>query len=37
MTIGELVEYLNFRDQKALSNFFTQRSGMNPLAYRDRQ
>ena len=37
MTIGEIAGYLNFSDQSALSNFFKQRSGMTPLAYRNRQ
>ena len=37
MTIGEIADYLNFSDQSALSNFFQQRSGMTPLAYRNRQ
>lgn len=37
MTIGEIADYLNFSDQSALSNFFKQRSGMTPLAYRNRQ
>lgn len=36
MTIGEIADYLNFSDQSALSNFFKQRSGMTPLAYRNR-
>ena len=37
MTIGENADYLNFSDQSALSNFFKQRSGMTPFAYRNRQ
>ena len=37
MTIGEIADYLNFSDQSALTNFFKQRSGMTPLAYRNRQ
>ena len=37
MTIGEIADYLNFSDQSALSNFFKQRSGMTPFAYRNRQ
>lgn len=37
MTIGEIADYLNFSDQSALSNFFKHRSGMTPLAYRNRQ
>ena len=37
MTIGEIADYLNFSDQSSLSNFFKQRSGMTPLAYRNRQ
>ena len=34
MTIGEIATHLNFSDQSALTNFFKQRSGMTPLAYR---
>ena len=37
MSIGEIADALGFSDQSALSNFFKQRSGMTPLAYRNRQ
>ena len=37
MSIGEIADALSFSDQSALSNFFKQRSGMTPLAYRNRQ
>lgn len=36
MTIGEIADHLSFSDQSALTNFFKQRSGMSPLAYRNR-
>ena len=36
MTMGEIADYLNFSDQSAMSNFFKQRSGMSPLAYRNQ-
>lgn len=34
MTMGEIADFLSFSDQSALTNFFKQRSGMSPLAYR---
>ena len=34
MSIGEIADALSFSDQSALTNFFKQRSGMTPLAYR---
>ena len=34
MTIGEIAEELSFNDQSAFTNYFKQRSGMSPLAYR---
>ena len=37
MTIGEIATHLNFSDQSALTNFFKQRSGMTPLAYRNKK
>ena len=37
MTMGEIADYLNFSDQSALTNFFKQRSGMTPLAYRGKK
>ena len=36
MTMGEIADHLNFSDQSAMTNFFKQRSGMTPLAYRNR-
>jgi AraC-like DNA-binding protein len=33
-SIGEIAELLSFHDQAAFSNFFKQRSGMSPLAFR---
>lgn len=36
MTIGEIADHLSFSDQSALTNFFKQRSGMSPLAYRNK-
>ena len=36
MTMGEIADSLNFSDQSAMSNFFKQRSGMSPLAYRNQ-
>ncbi len=36
MTMGEIADLLNFSDQSALTNFFKQRSGMTPLAYRNQ-
>lgn len=36
MTMGEIADELNFSDQSAMSNFFKQRSGMSPLAYRNK-
>ena len=37
MTVGEIAARLNFSDQSALTNFFKQRSGITPVAYRQRQ
>ena len=37
MTMREIAEYLHFRDQSAMSNFFKLRSGMSPLAYRNQE
>ena len=34
MTMSDIADELNFNDQSALSNFFKQKSGMTPLAYR---
>lgn len=34
MTIGEIADTLHFNDQSALTNFFKQRAGMTPVAYR---
>jgi AraC-like DNA-binding protein len=34
--MGEIADHLNFSDQSAMTNFFKQRSGMTPLAYRNR-
>lgn len=36
MTVGEIADCLSFSDQSALTNFFKQRSGMSPLAYRNK-
>ena len=36
MTMGEIADHLHFSDQSAMSNFFKQRSGMSPLAYRNQ-
>lgn len=36
MSMGEIADELHFSDQSALSNFFKQRSGMTPLAYRNK-
>lgn len=36
MTMGEIADLLNFSDQSALTNFFKQRAGMTPLAYRNK-
>ncbi len=35
MTMGEIADHLHFSDQSAMSNFFKQRAGMSPLAYRN--
>lgn len=35
-TMGEIADRLNFSDQSALTNFFKQRAGMTPLAYRNK-
>lgn len=37
MSIGEIADHLNFNDQSALTKFFKMRSGMTPLAYRNKQ
>ena len=37
LTMGEIAEQLHFSDQSAMTNFFKQRSGMTPLAYRNRE
>ncbi len=34
MTIGEIADDLSFNDQSAFTNFFKQKSGVSPLAYR---
>lgn len=34
LSMGEIADTLNFSDQSALTNFFKQRSGKTPLAYR---
>jgi len=34
MTMGEISDQLNFHDQSAFTNFFKQRSGCSPVAYR---
>ena len=34
MTMIEISEELNFNDQSAFTNFFKQKAGMTPLAYR---
>ena len=36
MTMGEIADTLHFSDQSALSNFFKLRSGISPLAYRNK-
>ena len=36
MTMGEIADHLSFSDQSAMTNFFKQRSGMTPLAYRNK-
>lgn len=36
MTMGEISDALNFSDQSAMTNFFKQRAGISPLAYRSR-
>ncbi len=36
MTMGEISDALNFSDQSAMTNFFKQRAGISPLAYRNR-
>lgn len=36
LTMGEIADRLNFSDQSALTNFFKQRSGITPLAYRNK-
>ena len=36
MTMGEIADLLNFSDQSAMSNFFKQRAGISPLAYRNK-
>lgn len=36
LSIGEIADRLNFSDQSALTNFFKQRAGMTPLAYRNK-
>lgn len=36
MTMGEISDQLNFSDQSAMTNFFKQRAGVSPLAYRSR-
>ncbi len=35
MTMGEIASYLHFSDQSAMTNFFKQRAGITPLAYRN--
>lgn len=37
LPMGEIADQLNFSDQSALTNFFKQRSGMTPLAYRTKK
>ena len=37
LPMGEIADQLNFSDQSALTNFFKQRSGMTPLAYRNKK
>ena len=34
MTMGEIADELSFNDQSAFTNFFKQKAGMSPLAYR---
>ncbi len=36
MAMGEISDALNFSDQSAMTNFFKQRAGISPLAYRSR-
>ena len=36
LSMGEIAAHLNFSDQSAMTNFFKQRSGMSPLAYRNK-
>lgn len=36
LTMGEIADHLNFSDQSAMTNFFKQRAGMSPLAYRNK-
>ena len=36
MSMGEIAAHLNYSDQSAMTNFFKQRSGMTPLAYRNK-
>ncbi len=36
MAVGEIADYLHFSDQSALTNFFKQRAGMSPMAYRNQ-
>ncbi len=36
MTMGEIADHLHFSDQSALTNFFKQRAGMSPMAYRNQ-
>lgn len=36
MSIGEIADTLSFSDQSALTNFFKMRTGMTPLAYRNK-
>ncbi len=36
MTMGEISDTLNFSDQSAMTNFFKQRAGISPLAYRNK-
>lgn len=36
LTMGEIADHLHFSDQSAMTNFFKQRAGMSPLAYRNQ-
>ena len=36
-TVGEIADELSFNDQSAFTNFFKQKSGMSPLAYRAKK